>query len=272
MVHYIASGFLPLKDITAYWVTNNNRCIELQMINRFVVDGLIRNVELPMKFRQELESHFSFSQPSLVSSLADTVRPQSSTSLQSEWMFSNKFVLPSHRSWYNFNDEELEEIGKLLSRLYSVSLSSLQFSRSCWKYQIQDKQIGSYQSRSRPSSIVMANWNSDLFEHILAAELEEPEQTSHSNLLKPARVNYFLLHDVVINDTPITHLFVSLSWYKCHSRGNSLGKPLSLWCGNSFELQCYAPVQFLKHRTVSHIIHETNAVLIIICPCVESII
>ena len=47
-------------------IPNNNRCIELQMINRFVVDGLIRNIELPMEFRQELESHFSFSQPSLV--------------------------------------------------------------------------------------------------------------------------------------------------------------------------------------------------------------
>ena len=201
-------------------IPNNNHCIELQMINRFVIDQFLRNIELPSEFRQELGPRFTFiNQSNLVGSLAETVQPCSDVSTQSQWALTSDIVLPSYRSRYTCNDEQVEEIRRLLCKLYPVSKSSLMeqdISRNCWKYkavQVRGKQIGSYQSRSRSSSLVLATWNLDLFEHESEPELEEAElDFVHSdNFVRPARVEYILTHSVIINGNSFTHVFVFLS-------------------------------------------------------------
>lgn len=240
------------------------------MMNRFVIDGLLSNIELPSEFSEDFEHHLTIPDHSkAVGSLADTLSPAHSSSsdhVQSEWTLNSDIILPSHRTRYAFSDELMQEVKALLSNLYSISPSIVQVSRDCWKYksiQMHGKQLGSHLSRSRASSIVMAMWKSDLFG--CPSELEE----SPLELLRAARVNQFLIHTVNIDGVAYTHLLVCLSWYRCHPKMLSLGKPLSVW-SNNFEL-CHniVPVQFVKHRVISLSTKLDNECVLIACPCVE---
>lgn len=183
----------------------------------------------------------------------------------STWTLNSDIVLPSYRSRHAFSDEELDEVRELLYKLYSISTSVvIEVSRNCCKYktiQFHGKQLGSHLSRSRASSIVMAMWKSNL--------LGYPSEMEESELLRAARVNHFLKHTVYINGSAYTHMFVCLSWYRCHPKMFSLGKPLSVWC-HDFELcNNILPVQFIKHRTVSLSTKIDNKSVLIACPCVE---
>ena len=74
------------------------------------------------------------------------------------------------------------------------------------------------------------------------------------SILRAARINAFVLHRPTIDNKIQTHLLVYLSWFKFHPKMLSLGKPLSVWCPDIFELEgvhSNVPVQFVKHRAVS---------------------
>ena len=155
----------------------------------------------------------------------------------------------------------------MLQNLYSVSSSAIQISRDCWKYnsiQWCSTQLGSHFSRSRASSIVMATWRIDIF-GCPSGDIDElpPE------ILRAARVNYFLLQTIFINNKAYTHLLVCLSWYRCHPKMNSLGKPLSVWHNSLKLFNSIIPLKFVKHRTVSLSTKIDDICVLLVCPCVQ---
>lgn len=208
----------------------------------------------------------------MVGSLSDTISaPVAQLSLPdlfSKWTYnSDIIVLPSYRSRYAFSDEQMHKVEELLRKLHPAdSPSFLVVSRDCWKYktiQMFGKQLGSHLSRSNASSIVMAQWQSNLFGY--PSNLEE----SPNELLRAARVNNFLMSTVYINGTAYVFLLVSLSWYHCHPKMLSLGKPLSVWCHNFDLCHSIVPVQFVKHRAISLSIEVDSQSVLLTCPCVE---
>ena len=251
-------------------IPNNNRSIEVQMMRRFVTDGLICNLEIPSEFREDLEVHFlNPDRCNVAGTLADvtlgsTVQ-QSMQSTNSAYTLSSDIVLPSYRSRYSFCDEEIGEVKHLLCKLYSIDSSVIQVSRNCFKYktiQFQGKQLGSHFSRSKASSIVMALWKSDIFGYP-STDLEDSE------LLRAARINYFLLNTSFINDDSYTLMFVCLSWYCCHPKMRSFGKPLSIWYHNFELFNSIIPIRFVQHRTISLSSYIDNRSVLVVCPCVE---
>lgn len=142
----------------------------------------------------------------------------------------------------------------------------MQVNRDCWKYksiQLLGKQLGSHSSRSKASSIVMALWKSNVFGY--PSNLEE----SPSELLRAARINHFLTNTVYINGTVYVFMFVNLSWYRCHPKMLSLGKPLSIWCHNFDLCHTIVPVKFVKHRAITLPIEIDSQCAIMCCPCIE---
>lgn len=97
-------------------IPNNNRCIELQMMKRFVIDGLLSNIELPSEFSENFEPHFiSPDNSNIVGSLSDTISiptemQLNAQSLYSWWTLNSDIVLPSFRSRYAFSDEQIDQI------------------------------------------------------------------------------------------------------------------------------------------------------------------
>ena len=84
--------------------------------------------------------------------------------------------------------------------------------------------------------MVMAIWktsHSGTAQMCYGLEVAETEE-----VLRAARFNKILVHS---NNMFKTHplpmfLYISLSWYHFHPKLNSLGKPVTVWCGDLFEV------------------------------------
>ena len=252
-------------------IPNNNRTIEVQLMNRFTSDNNMLCTSLPCEFRDCFEQHFT--QRKLVGSVAETVNPQT-LQLSSEWTLGSNVVLPPNRSRCMLDDIQLSHLPKLLCKLYSVSSSSIDIPSFCWKYrtiELNGKQLGSYRSRSVASSCVLVLWKRDVLGAPIASGITLPVDP-----LRAARINFFLLHKASINGTPHEHLLASLSWFLYHPKFDSKGKPITVWCHDLFEptgLHSLIPVNFIKNRAVSLVCSRSGLVpgesVLLVCPCID---
>ena len=90
--------------------------------------------------------------------------------------------------------------------MYQVPESHTEVSSAFKKYRavtLGDISLGSYKSRSRSSSIVIAEWNVRL----LGVEPKDGE----NNEKRPVRINYFAKHTPYVGTTPHTHILVHAS-------------------------------------------------------------
>ena len=255
-------------------IPNNNRSIEIQLMNRFTSDINILCDSLPTEFKGSFEQHFS--RRKLVGSVAETVNPHARATLMStsEWTLQENIDLPSNRNRYMLDNAQCHRLSTLFSKMYSVSSSSIDIPKFCWKYrtiQINGKLFGCYRSRSTGSSCVLATWKSDLFGAPVAAGTTLPVDP-----LRAARIEYFVLHRAIINGSNFNHLLVSLSWFLYHPNLEAKGKPITVWCHDLFEpvgLHCLVPVQLIRHRVVSRVCSNSGLVpgesVLLVCPCIE---
>jgi len=97
---------------------------------------------------------------------------------------------------------------------------------------IRGKVYGSYKCRSKNSSIAVVELNGEV---------------------RPARINFFARVSALIDDTPVVHLLVCLSWFMHHVQKDVCGKPVTIWEHNIFEHELcnFLPVQHIKCRTVT---------------------
>ena len=115
-----------------------------------------------------------------------------------------------------------------------------------------NKIVGTYGSRSAGSSIVYVTWNPDVFGEASDSHYSSAIITPGScRPVRPARINQFLLNKVYVDNV---HLLVSLSWFKCHPKVTSVGKPVTVWYEDiflPFGVHSIIPVQFVFSRSVS---------------------
>ena len=132
--------------------------------------------------------------------------------------------LPSHSTRHVLDDIEMANVSQLYSSLYSneVDESSVVLSTTTayLKYtsiHLNGKIVGSWGTRSASSSIVYVTWDTKIF--------GEPSDSHYSAAIvtpgscgpvRAARINHFLLNKVYVDNVLHSHLFVSLSWFKCH--------------------------------------------------------
>lgn len=197
------------------------------MMKRFLYDTTVMHVPAPIEFRDDFEDLLSFRR-SPVGTLGTDVSPMST--------LENEISLP-----HNFTRAVLDtsEIGQVCSILSSASFSSsdsssgeIVVSSLYKKYThaiIKGKVYGSFKSRAKNSSIVLADLNGEI---------------------RPARINFAKVSTVINNDS---HVFIlsHLSWFKHHPRQNVCGKPVSVWEHDDFELSSFVSVQRINCRTVS---------------------
>ena len=150
---------------------NNNRSIEVQLMNRFIRDCHQVSTPLPQEYENEFAPIFSYKHT--VGTLSESVEvsypfPIPPVSIENtNWTLesTSNIALPSHCSRGLFGSEEIEGLRKLYSRLYNVQSSQIEMSRGFQKYKtihLNGKKIGCDKSRSTNSSIVMCWWNSIL--------------------------------------------------------------------------------------------------------------
>lgn len=122
------------------------------------------------------------------------------------------------------------------------------------------KVLGSHNSRSKNSSVVMCVWNP-----LLSSAGNDQE--------RPVRIDFFAKHSVNIEQKSLTHLLFSGSWFKHHPNQLSLGPPITVWEYDLFDSSVISnliPVQFIKSRTISIVdtLSTTGHALFLI-PCID---
>lgn len=162
-----------------------------------------------------------------------------------------------------FSQSQTNGLEQLYCTLHSVSSTSITMTSSFRKYKeitLYQRQLGCHRSRSSSSSLVMASWNLTL-------------NGDDEEAVRPARINYFAEHSVCIDNTWVTHLLFSASWFKTHPKQQDYGKPISLWECDIFEIPgqySILPVQAIKCRTVSlEDKLESGETVLFICPCID---
>lgn len=115
---------------------NNNRSIELQLINRFVRDNSLLCIPPPDSFEDDFTSHLPHARQG-VGSVLETTHPSLSPALNlTRWGASigNECTLPTHYSRSFFQPHEIEGLKELYSKLHACSHSSLDVPSLYMKY------------------------------------------------------------------------------------------------------------------------------------------
>ena len=141
------------------------------------------------------------------------------------------------------------------------------YSATCFrKYaslKLNQKQLGSYKSRSSHSSLVMVHWSPQLF------ELPSTDTSEFNSTDRPARINS---HSICVQGSLNNVVLFSGSWFKPHSCKDKYGKPVTVWECDLFEvhgLYSNLPVHFIKSRTVSSVDKLNDASALLVCPCID---
>ena len=244
---------------------NSNRSIEVQMMRRFQYDADSMSLSTPDLFHEELKHLIPASKPG-PNLPCDTT----STSVNS-WTYediASKVSLPKLCTLGFFASFEVEQLQNLYSRMYQVPESHIEVCSSFKKYRtvtIGGILLGSHKSRSRSSSIVIAEWNVKL--------LGMEPKYGESNEKRPVRINYFIKHTALVGTTPHTHVLVHVSWFNCHPLKVTCGKPVTVWEHNIFELHNVIPIQLLCSRTVSLIdkLSESHGHALLVSPLLDDL-
>ena len=149
--------------------SNNNRCIEAQLMERFLSDIAMLSVQLPTEHSESFGQYFTSLQcdtnvgpRKLVRSLADTVFTFSGDFSSRSWKYDDTFMtVPSCRSKYVLSSVQQQLLGELYAKLCGVNSSDIDMPSVCWKYTsitVRGMVLGCHNSRCGSSSIVAAIW------------------------------------------------------------------------------------------------------------------
>lgn len=253
---------------------NNNRSIELQLMKRFAGDMEQFCATLPQEYTTQFASVFTRRQ--VVGSVSETLQESvhcatvTLPDLQCNWGMAQlkNIQLPTCFSRGVLSNSETDGLKIFFARLYSVSLADVNVNSVTYKFKeitFNGKIIGSKGSRSSNSSVVMASW----FPNLLCVDDISNQDT------RPARINYFMKHVVLIRNTPITHVMFSVSWFKSRQERFHYGKPISIWECDIFEddpCTSFLPIQLIVGRTVS-LVDKLNfgacESVLLVCPCID---
>ena len=254
---------------------NNNRSIEVQVMDRFIRDNALTSHPLPDMFAEKL-AHL-FPHQKTTGSLLDSTTNTTFCLPVSDYVESSlngiaknvEYSLPTVSSKHAFSDSDLTGIKHLYSRLFSVPETSVNVSSTYVQYttlKINNKQFGSYSSISSNTSIVLALWTPSMFTSESSTGTSEVEK-------RPVRINFFARHSVIVNDVHHTFISVCVSWFKPHLHKNLYGKPITVWEPDTFENDfCYRiiPIQFIVCRTAS-LLDEIDGLghALFVCPCID---
>ena len=212
---------------------NNNRSIELQLMNRFIRNSSSMHVSLPEEFKEELSPFIPKAKKNVGSLVECAEADVISLFCGSLVKGTYSIDLPSHYSRGVFSSHEIDALKFLYGQLFSVQHSDLDIPSCYRKYmtlKLNEKQLGSYKSRSSNSSIVMAHWNPELY------GLPRSSTVSTSIEERPARINYFASHSITVQGSQHDTVLFSASWFKYHHSKNVYGKPVTVWECDIFEV------------------------------------
>lgn len=172
------------------------------MMKRFLSESKAMRMSFPKEFMDEFHEIFSFQETSV-------------GSLGSDASLSGGYGMrePSHVSLPHsyvrcvLNTAEKDELKEFFSSSYPGSIEINETYKQYSWVTVNGTTLGSFKSRSKSSSIVLAEYNDEV---------------------RPGRINFFA---VVSNGTVYNPTLVCLSWFKHHEEKDACGKPVTIIMG-----------------------------------------
>lgn len=238
----------------------NNRSIEVQLMQRFIVDNA---------YLQLLYYEPSVHEPSNIDSLFqrtivdhahsfDSVK-HLDTSVSKATHFSSGFeFVPSCK--YTLAALSHSQV-EILSRIYGMIYPSL-------------PAVCLLQSFKRMLSVTINGQQICAGQYVLAKSMfpfavssEACRTVFFDPSVRPAKVHCFAIHSFHVNDTTvITHGFAIVTWPLQHSGLNTFGKPYQVWCSSVYDTSsdnCIIPLENISSvlLTAQHVLNEETVLV-----------
>ena len=239
---------------------NNNHSIENQLMNRFLSENHGLSYLPPSEFPENFLPVFPKMQLG-TGSILDTLLPSISDNYETnKWTLDSLQSLELPRFSYRcaLNEENKEDLVNLYCSIYSVPVTEENISYTCLSYDhivLNGKLYGTCNSRTASSSIVIANWVTEIL------------PCSSPLSLRAARIEKFYKHSVDIGEENKTHLLCLLSWFKPYPQ--TITKPISVWYFDLFDHSSLVPVQVLQSRTISFKEKFNDELVLFVCSCLR---
>ena len=207
----------------------NNRSIELQLMHRFLQDNANLSLLLSSPHvESEINRFFSgvvISHACSFSSIAhlDMHIGQSPHTSPDYSLSSTKYTISA------FTQFEMDILSKVYQKVFPSLLnqSLAQSFRKMLTITIKSQKVKADQYVSAKS--VFGFEVSHSSGCATRSVFSDPD-------FRPAKINYFVLHSMYVNETEIvTHAFANVSWPMHHPLQHSIGKPFQIWCATLYE-------------------------------------
>ena len=224
---------------------NNNKCIESQLMKKF----LMENAAITYTQKDEFTNHLLPLFPKKVDtgSYAETIAKSSAKASQLDLTIQSlDYELPKYHSLCLLSSFQKALALRMYAELYDVPDSDVEITDTCTSYKsvmVKGKFYGCLKSQTASSSMVVA-------------------QSSSGE--RAARIEKIVKHTAQIREEVKTHLLAFVSWFETY---RSVGKPVSVWCLND-TYYGFIPVQSIVCRSVTSEGTLKGESVLFVVPCV----
>lgn len=252
---------------------NNSRAIEMQLMRRFLRDSFVHSLEFPSLYNDEFKKHF----PTVVSETVHSdveilkimyMSKRSALIIGQDWQISSVFEC-NKSSCHVFCSEDYAMLKKTYCHLYPSDNEHIDCMpksfRKCSSITFGGEVFGSYKSRHKRSSYIMAYWHDNDGKII---------SDVGSGDLQPGIIQYFVQHNLLMGNESRVHLFAKVFWlmpfpnvYRFHC-----GKPVEIWKKNIYDTfgpSAFIPVQRIFCRYICAEGKLYNKSVSYICPIMK---
>jgi len=217
-------------------IPNNNRSIEIQVMDRFIRESNLMSFSYPELFSDKFEnlmphqksnSLLETTTESHISTLVGLSPEITSLLLRNGRSTTVSYSLPGVATQRVFCDSELASLKFIYSRLFSIAESEVEMSSIYIKYstiKINNILIGSIKSKSSNTSLVLGLWMQVVFCSLDLNESSTSAEVTLESEERPLQINFFAKHSVTLNGVHQEIILACVSWFKPHACKNDLWK------------------------------------------------
>ncbi|CAG2197637.1 unnamed protein product [Mytilus edulis] len=251
---------------------NNSRSIELQIMRRFLRDSFVNCLQVPSEYKETLDKAFFLKEPTAVS-----VDVQTDEDVSCIMYMGKKNAPISDQQWTNIKPYRIQKsmVDSLssgehaaLKNMYKILYPGREdmiipmSSRRCSSLFLGNEVLGSWDSRQRRSSYIMAYWND--FDGRIMRDAE-------SVVLTPGIVQKYILHNLIVEGNNQIHLLAKVNWFTPlpASLRYHCGEPIEAWNSeliDTFGPSAFIPVQRFYCRFVQADGFISNKTVSFVCP------
>ena len=252
----------------------NKRLIEVQIFRRFLRDSICYEITLPEELNESLGT---IMEGLLETGDRGTLKEISTKSLYPIHRLARRCLHVADQNWSDLSSITY----KCLSKPFSLTELQLRHLKNMYKVLYPDAEViipcvsfrksrhvylgtdiyWSVRSRTRRSAAVLAFW------HHSDGAICSFNDTYLK--LKPGLVEFYLLHNVLVDREYKEHLPAKVQWMKATNSINYFGNPIEVWYAELFELDgpaSFIPVQRLKCKFVKIEKELWHKKVAIVCP------